>query len=77
MSNFVKIRALGAELFRADKQKNGKTGGGTDRRTDVREAKGSLSHFANTTKLCTVTTQWMFVFCMNVGANNFYTAFAD
>jgi hypothetical protein len=75
----MKIRAVGAELFRADKQTDGKTGGGTDGRTDRHEKNLRVEFCTLRTrqKLYIVTAEWMFVFCMNLRTNNFYTTLTD
>jgi len=36
ISNFMKFRPVGTELFHAGKQRDGETGGGTDGRTGLR-----------------------------------------
>jgi len=57
----MKIRPVGAELFHAGKQTDGKTGGGTDGQA-WEEAKCRFSHFANTPKtVCSCYTVHIFI----------------
>jgi hypothetical protein len=46
ISNFMKIRPVGAELFRAD----GRTDGRTDRQTDMTELTAAFDNYTNAPK---------------------------
>jgi len=46
ISNFMKVRRVGAELFRADRRR----GGQTDGRTDMRKLMVAFCNFANALK---------------------------
>jgi hypothetical protein len=50
MSNFLKIRPVGAELFHADGRIDGQTDRGTDRQTDITKLIVAFRNFANAPK---------------------------
>ena len=50
MSNFTKIRAVGAELFHTDGQKGGQADTHTGRQTDIAKLIFAFRNFANAPK---------------------------
>ena len=52
MSNVIKIRPVGAELFHADRWTDGRTDGQTDRQTDMMKLIVAFCNFANEPENC-------------------------
>jgi len=59
LTNFIKIHAVGAELFHADGRTEGQTGRQAD--TDMKKLIVALSNFANTLKNSTFCLRVCFV----------------
>jgi hypothetical protein len=66
LSNLMRIRPVGTQLFRASRQTDAQTGRQTDRQTDMTKLIVAFSNFANVPKNCTLFWQSTFMFFVRV-----------